>query len=127
FAGSERTLPLTVENTGTDLLTVGGALSADPAVRVVPASVAIPPRSSRVLEVTFAPSGPGLLASSLILSSDASNAPSLSVPVRGSAVPAPLARIAPSSLIGSLDTGDVATRSLRISNAGGSDLIVTLA
>jgi subtilisin family serine protease len=126
FLGFSRTLDLRINNTGTDTLTVGSIASGDPQVTVAPALLAIPAHAGATVQVTYAPSGPGTLATTLVVTSDASNAPELTVPVAGSAAPAPVVLVEPASFSETLYTGGMVTRNLRVRNTGGSNLIVNL-
>ncbi|HKB07987.1 MAG TPA: S8 family serine peptidase, partial [Candidatus Polarisedimenticolia bacterium] len=126
FSGFARTLELTVDNIGTDLLTVSGIVSADPAVTVAPSSMTLPPHASGKVAVTYAPLSPGSLDASLTISSDASNTPTLLIHMTGVSSPAPEIGVAPTSYSETLLTGGTAVRGLTITNGGGSDLVVHL-
>src|SRR5439155_17963677 len=83
FAGASRSLSLLVRNTGTEVLPVGGVASGDPAVPADAAICTLPKGGSRKVTVTYAPTGPGTLDSSLGITSDADNVPSLRIPIHG--------------------------------------------
>jgi len=126
FAGFSRTLTLTVRNIGTDVLDVSGIDAGDPAVTVAPDALSVPARTSQGIAVTYAPAAPGLLDSGVVIHSNADNNPALSVAVRGLATPPPQIVVAPASFSEALHTGAAVTRTLHITNTGGSDLTVTL-
>src|SRR5439155_14375597 len=126
FAGASRSLSLLVRNTGTEVLSVGGVASGDPAVSADAAIFTLPKGGSRKVTVTYAPTGPGTLDSSLGITSDADNVPSLRIPIHGTSTPPPQMVATPSAFNEALRTGATATRALQIENQGGSDLDVTL-
>ncbi|OLC55098.1 MAG: hypothetical protein AUH92_02895 [Acidobacteria bacterium 13_1_40CM_4_69_4] len=126
FTGFSRTLALAVRNTGTDVLDVSGIDSADPSVTVAPGAFPVPARSSQSVAVVYAPTAEGALDSSLVIHSDAGNNPALSVALLGSATPPPQIVVGPASFSEALRTGAAVTRTLRITNTGGSDLAVSL-
>src|SRR5258706_8548223 len=119
-------LTVEVKNVGTDVLTVGAFESGDPAVTVTPASFALAAHASRTVGVTYAPASPGGLDTTLRLTSDASNTPTLFLPVRGTGAPAPGIGVDPSSFDETLLTGGTVRRTLTVRNDGGSDLVVPL-
>src|SRR5262249_30027758 len=122
FAGFSQSLTLTVRNTGTDTLNVSGIDAGDSAVTVAPGAFSVPARSSQAITVTYAPTAPGLLDSSLVIRSNAVNTPLLGVVVLGLATPPPQIVVSPASFAESLHTGQAVTRALHITNSGGSDL-----
>ncbi|OLE66171.1 MAG: hypothetical protein AUG03_01140 [Acidobacteria bacterium 13_1_20CM_2_68_14] len=126
FATFSRTLTLRVRNSGTDVLNVAGISSNDPAVSFSPAVFSVPVRGTQDVAVTYHPAVPGSLDSTLTITSDASNAPSLQVRVLGTSTPPPEMVVTPLSFNETLLTGATATRSLRIENRGGSDLVATV-
>lgn len=127
FTGFSRLLTLTVSNTGTDVLTVAGIVADDARVGVIPSAFTVPARGSQSVSVLYAPLEPGALDGTLTITSDASNAPSVTVRLTGSAAPAPSLTVEPSFFSETLKTGGTVTRTLRIANGGGSDLAVSLA
>ena len=126
FAGDARTLALLVKNTGTDVLNVAGLAPGDPAISAGPTVFSVPPRASASVAVTFAPALPGTLDSTLVITSDAANAPALAVALRGTSTPPPRMTVEPGAFAETLHTGLAVSRTLRLGNAGGSDLAVAL-
>ncbi len=126
FLGFSGELALNINNDGTDVLTVSDIVSGDPTVTVAPASFSIPARGRQVVQVTYTPVAAGPLSTSLTVMSDATNNPSVGVPVSGSAAPAPAVLVSPASFNEALFTGGSVGRNLRIRNTGGSNLEVDL-
>ncbi|HKB08799.1 MAG TPA: choice-of-anchor D domain-containing protein, partial [Candidatus Polarisedimenticolia bacterium] len=126
FSGFARTLELTVDNIGTELLNVGGITSADPTVTANPSSFTLSARTQTRVAVTYAPGSPGVLDGTLSIASDASNSPNLLIGVTGLSAPAPQIGAAPTSFNESLLTGGTLSRRLTIRNSGGSALLVHL-
>ncbi len=126
FAGFSRTLTLLVRNTGTEVLNVSGIASNDPAVTVDPTVFSVPTRGTASVAVTYSPAAAGSLDSSLILTSDAANAPSLSVALHGISTPPPQMIVTPAAFGETLLTGGRVTRTLHVANTGGSPLVVIL-
>ncbi|MBI1951024.1 MAG: S8 family serine peptidase [Acidobacteria bacterium] len=124
FAGDARTLELLVKNTGTDILNVGGLAPGDPAISAGPAAFSVAPRASQSVAVTFAPALPGTLDSTLVITSDAANAPALAVALRATSTPPPQMTVDPGAFSETLRTGSAVSRTLRLGNIGGSDLSV---
>ncbi len=126
FAGFSHALTLTVRNTGTDTLSVSGVDVGDAAVSVSPSVFSVPARTSQGITVTYAPAAPGLLDSGLVIHSNAYNNPALSVAVVGVATPPPQIGVSPGSFSEALHTGAAVSRTLHITNTGGSNLVVDL-
>jgi hypothetical protein len=126
FVGYTRDLTLSVNNTGTGILTVSSITSGDPLVTATPSAFTVAAHAGRIVTVRYAPTAPGVLNSALTISSDGANAPVLSVSVVGSAVPAPVLATDPTSFSETLFTGGSVARNLRLTNNGGSDLVVNL-
>ncbi len=126
FLGFSGSATLSIQNTGTDALTVSSIDSGDPQVTVSPASLTVPAHSGASVAVSYTPTVVGGLATSLTVHSNASNAAQVTVDVAGSAAPAPGALVSPTSFSETLYTGGVVTRSLDVRNTGGSNLVVAL-
>ena len=126
FVGADHSLLLVVRNVGTDTLNVAGIAAGDPAVVAVPASFSLAPRAAQSVAVTFSPVSTDPLASDLVVTSNASNASELLVPVRGTASPPPQVTVEPDAFVETLRTGSTASRTLRLGNTGGSTLLVGL-
>ncbi len=127
FLGLPKTLALTVANTGTDTLHVTDIVPSAPELAVSPSVIDIPPHGSQSVVVTWTPSLLGPFTGSLTIQSNAVGHPSLVVPVAGNAIPAPVAVVNPISYDETLYSGYTVTRNLNVTNAGGSDLVITAA
>ena len=134
FLGYSYTTEFQVVNTGTDVLNVTDVYSDDPTLfvetppgrsgdEVIPeAEIQLPPGASRLYSLRWAPTAPGTLAAHVHVISDDPTHPDLTMPVTGTAIPAPVAAWTPSYFAEALMVGDVVHRNLRVSNNGGSDL-----
>ena len=127
FLGHPATLPVTLKNTGTDLLQVTGVeASGEFSITGPELPAPVPPDGSIALSVVFDPSGAGARSGTLDVFSDDPDTSSIRVPLSGMGAEAPILVVSPVSLIWSLGLGRSETKSLRIDNPGGSDLRVTL-
>jgi subtilisin family serine protease len=126
FLGFSSQRTLRVDNTGTDVLTVSAITSGDPQVTFSPSSFTVPAHGSQAVTATYTPTASGTLSTTATVESNASNDPSVDVAAIGSSAPAPTVSVDPTSYNESLVTGQSVVRNLRISNGGGSDLVVTL-
>jgi hypothetical protein len=124
FVGFTGQTALTISNTGTDALHVSSIVSGDPQVTVSQSSLTIPAHSAAAVDVTYAPTAPGSLSTTIVVSSDASNAATVTVNLSGSSAPAPAVLVNPTSFDETLFTGGSVARNLRVHNTGGSNLIV---
>ncbi|MBI3449432.1 MAG: choice-of-anchor D domain-containing protein [Acidobacteria bacterium] len=127
FAGFASVASFTVANTGTDDLHVASIAAGDPAVSFAPASFTLPVGGRILVTATYAPAAPSALATSLVIGSDAGNAPGPAVAIHGVAIPAPALAASPAALSASLRTGEMATATLTLTNPGAADLDVDLA
>ena len=127
FIGLPHDLTLTVANIGTDTLHVSNITSGDPSVTVAPSSFNVAPHGSQNVNVRWVPASLGAFSTSLTVQSDDAGEPNLAVPVTGTAIPAPVVVVNPTSLTETLYSGNVSNRTLTVSNSGGSNLILTAA
>jgi len=125
FLGLPLGLTLTVANIGTDTLVVSDILASAPEIVASPASFSVPPHGSQPVTVTWTPSALGPFAGSLRIQSNDGGEPEILVPVTGSGIPAPVIALAPVSFEETLFSGNNVTRTLNVTNAGGSDLVLT--
>jgi len=125
FVGYDNQLQLTVENVGTDLLTVTDIVSGSGDYSVVPTMFDLDPFASQVVTVTFAPGVAGVLASDLQIMSNDANSP-MTVAVTGVGVIPPVATWSPDPMIGAAMPGGMKVKPLTLCNEGGSDLIWSL-
>ncbi|HEU5181952.1 MAG TPA: choice-of-anchor D domain-containing protein [Candidatus Polarisedimenticolia bacterium] len=120
------TLPVVLRNVGTDLLHLS-AISATGDFSVsgpaIPTTLA--PGASQTYQVTFRPTVPGPRTGELSIASDDPDHAVLAVPLSGTGVIPPVAGADPASLSATLFTGARTSRTLTLSNTGGSDLVWT--
>jgi len=123
FITANRTLSVTVRNDGTDLLTVTGITSTHGDYSADPTTFALAPTEEQTVEVTFAPTTPGVLSGELQIASDDVDEPVVGVWLTGIGVEPPDIAVAPDSLGDSLLTGQQSIHTLTVSNEGVHDLI----
>ena len=126
FIGLSSAESLIVRNEGTDVLEVTGIATSDPAFTVSSTSLVLPPGASAVLMLTFTPAAAVGYAGGLTLLSNDFDEPSLVVALTGQGLNPPIVGVAPESLRVGLLTNETKVRTLRVSNTGGSDLVVTV-
>jgi subtilisin family serine protease len=131
YTGNEMRQPLAIANTGTIPLNVRSVTIDHPAIGVFdgdqpPGSFVLGPGAARPLEVAWTPAIAGPIDASLVIESDAANGDggTVSVHVSGTALVPPRAAVAPQTLAATLLAGTSTTRSLRVTNDGGSGLEV---
>jgi subtilisin family serine protease/trehalose utilization protein len=121
FVGAIRADTVQVKNEGTDVLHVSGVVSLAP-FSTPSGAFELPPGASRDLVVVFAPTTDGEFESSLVISSDDFDEPSVTVHLSGEGLIAPDIEVPTDSLVADLFTGDSTLTSLRLRNVGGSNL-----
>lgn len=127
FVGANPTRTLVVSNPGTDALFVTGITSSDADVTPDVTSFMLNPRQSRNVVLTFAPAAARTLSGTVTVASNDPDTPSLSVNTVGQATPAPVVAVTPGSFDVSLLTNTATSRSLRLTNTGGSNYTFTAA
>jgi len=126
YVGYSRTLPLSIRNTGTDVLHVTGvSVSGDFSQTGLTTPVSIPVYGSIPVTVQFSPTVAGNLTGSITVTSDDPNMAELVIPLDGLALDPPIVNVAPSSITEYLAPGTTSTRDLTVCNTGGSDLVWT--
>ena len=125
FLGLPKILTLTVANIGTDTLHVTAISGSSADLAASPSAFDVPPHGSRSVAVTWTPSALGGFSGSLTVSSDDAGEPGIVVPVTGFAIPAPIVVTDPTSFDETLFSGNQVIRTLRVTNAGGSNLVLT--
>lgn len=125
FLGLPETLTLIVVNNGTDTLHVSDIQSSHPDLTASPTAFNVAPHGSQNVTVTWTPSALGPFSMSLTVLSDDAGEPSITVPVTGNSIPAPVLVADPTSFNETLYSGDIVDRNLRVTNAGGSNLVLT--
>lgn len=123
FVGFPQRALLTIANTGTQDLNVTD-LQINPAVFSFSDSTSftLPPNAKKELALVFIPDAAQSYRGTLTIVSNATNHPSLSIPLFGEGIVAPNIAVRPDTLRDSLKTGETATQIVTISNTGGSDL-----
>ncbi|HZE88588.1 MAG TPA: choice-of-anchor D domain-containing protein, partial [Verrucomicrobiae bacterium] len=126
FAGLTRSIDLSIENRGTDVLNV--ASIASDLSSFVPSfpSVRLAPGTSRTVRVDFQPPSVGAFRGTLTIESDDPDTPRIALSLAGTALPAPVAVAAPSAFSTTLVEGMKEHDTLTLSNAGGSPLSFNL-
>ncbi len=123
--GEKQVRPLTIQNQGSDGLTVAPAL--DNGIFTVDLTpVTIPARSSYVLEIAYAPVVVGTTTAVLTLSTNDPRHPELEVELQGTAVAAPRLVVNPASFSIELNSGEAKRENLLIENKGGDTLFYSL-
>lgn len=121
FVGANPTRTLSVNNPGTDALVVGNITTSDPDVTPDVTSFTLNPHQTRNVVLTFAPATARTLSGTVTVTSNDPDTPSLSVNMTGQSTPAPVATVSPESFDVSLVTNTATTRTLRLTNNGGSN------
>ncbi|MGH9868475.1 MAG: choice-of-anchor D domain-containing protein [Candidatus Polarisedimenticolia bacterium] len=125
FVGYGSSRAVTVANTGT-LELVADLTTGDATVTVSHPRLVLAPGQSQQVAVTVTALAAGPVDSWVAIESNASNASRVEIPLTASAIPPPGLSVDPASYSEHLLTGAKVTRSLRLTNTGGSDLLVTL-
>lgn len=114
---------LMVFNRGTETLLTTGVIVSDGPFVTNTSAFLLAPDESRVVQVLFCPaSSPGKYAGTVTLQSNDPDQPEHVVVVKGRTAPPPAVEVTPPSLVANAFSGGLATRTVRISNHGGSDL-----
>ncbi|MGQ9810917.1 MAG: S8 family serine peptidase, partial [bacterium] len=118
-----KTLTVRVTNIGTDLLEITSlTLDSDQfSTDLTPFN--LNPRQSRILQVVFAPTVPGVSAGMLTLYTNDLDEPEVQISLVGEGVVPPECEIDPDTIRVAALQGMVKTKILRVMNTGGSDLI----
>jgi hypothetical protein len=127
--GSSQTLPQTLTNSGSAIVTISQATVAGTgySVRGPNLPVVLAPGHSVAFNVRFTPTTGGSAGGNLSITSNASN-PSLSIPLSGAGVTSGSLTATASSLsFASVQVGNSQTLSETLTNTGGSSLTVTQA
>jgi subtilisin family serine protease len=123
FESGTKQLPVTVHNAGAEVLHIVSVSSSNSDFTTDFAdTIAVAPFQDAVIAVTYDPSGLGFDSGTLSVETDDPSNTILFVSLLGEGVPAPDVEVTPSSLSASLNSGNTTTRTLTISNTGGSDL-----
>jgi len=120
--GLDATLSLTIGNVGNAPLVVGSIVSDLPEYAPDPTSVTLVPGATQIVDVTFSPSAVAPFDGTLSIASDDPDQPIFEVTLTGSGIGPPVIDVDPTSLAATLQSGDVDSQLLTVSNGGVSDL-----
>ncbi len=123
FVGGSSQHTFFVESIGTGPLHVSSITSDHPDFSASPTSFTLPSGASQPVIATFAPASAGSHAGVLTVHSDDLDTPAVPLAATGVGVPPPVAQVEPSEIQLALPPGGAATRGLRLSNTGLSDLV----
>ena len=123
FLGVTKSLPVVIKNEGTDLLTVSSITTSHPDYTVDVSSVALAPKASQTVNVSYLPTSVGLAPATLAIASDDPDEGLINVSLTAKGVEPPVIAVTPPSMSEELFSGGTVTRVLNIDNsAGGSNL-----
>ncbi len=123
FPGNSRTLPLAIQNTGTDVLHITSvSVSGDFSRTGSTPPVSIPAHGSIPMTVRFSPLSPGTHHGQLTITSDDPDMGSFVIPLDGTSLSPAVIGVDPASIAEILPPGGTSARELSICNTGGSDL-----
>ncbi len=125
FVGGSATQQITIKNQGTDLLTVASIATSHPDFSANFAG-ALAPGASQVVDVTYAPSSPGLHSATLSVNSDDPDEPAVPVSLQGEALMPPIVGVSPTAFSDDLFTGETGMHPMLITNTGASNLEFTI-
>ena len=128
YSGAVITQTVTITSVGTADLELQDAYlaagtSADFAIQSSPAPATLPPSTSVMIEVVYAPADLGADAGTLIVESNDPDIPQVLIPLTGDLLPAPDIDLVPTTLsFGQLAIGNVVTMDAEIWSLGMADL-----
>jgi len=122
FTGATGSLPLFVENHGTDDLILASIASDLPEFTASPASFTLPPDGVRTVTIHFTPSSEAEFFGTLSIESNDPANPEAVLFLTGAGLPAPILGVQPTALTSALPIGGHESRTLTLSNSGGADL-----
>jgi len=122
YIGYHNSLVLSIESTGTDLLS-GNINSSNPQFVVLDSVFELPVGEVKSVEVQFHPDALGIVSAELTISSNASSIP-ITISLTGEGVIAPNLITNTGLLEFQAGTGDTLRSNFMIYNTGGSDLVV---
>jgi subtilisin family serine protease len=126
FLGASQTTEILLRNAGTDVLTVTGISSDNPAFTADQAAAVLAPGQSLPVNVTFTPTAVQTYAGSLSFASDDPSDPVISVALTGAGLDPPQFAVSPTALASDLFTGETEQQTLTFTNSGGSDFTFDL-
>ncbi len=122
--GAAATRSLSLFNDGCGNLTlVATSSDSDQFTSPTPFPATVAPDQPHTVEATYRPTTVGRVTAMLTITSDDPDEPTISLPMSGTGVPAPVVSVYPDSLAVGLISGGESVQSLSIENTGLSDLI----
>ena len=121
--GASSAHTITITNSGTSRLEVSDISSSHTDYTLNVTSLSLDPQESGNVTVTFAPSSTGPILATVTITSNDPDEGTVVVALSGEGLEPPIISVAPDSLHEDLDTGEIATRTITVTNTGGSDLI----
>ncbi len=122
IVGASGVRTLRVESIGTGDLEITSITADRPGFSASPSVFTLPPGGSQVVTVSFAPSAVGDLTGTLTVASNSLENPTITLALSGAGIPPPVAGVDPGSFEMALPPGGSTTRTLRLSNSGGTAL-----
>jgi hypothetical protein len=122
IVGASGTRDIRIESTGTGDLEVTSITADRPEFFASPSAFTLPPGGSQVVTVTFAPSAVTESTGTLTVASNSLENPTITLALSGVGIPPPVAGVDPDSFEIALPPGGSTTRTLRLSNTGGTEL-----
>jgi hypothetical protein len=126
LVGATQDLTFEVANIGTFPLNISGITATNAAFSANPTAFAVAPYAAHTVTVTFAPLSAGLYDAWMVVASDDPDSPLDSVQVIGLVNEAPVVSISPDSLHFALNTGEVDSQVVVITNLGAGPLTFDL-
>lgn len=126
FVGLTNTLDITVQNVGTDVLSVTSISTDADGFSVSPLSMSLTPGAAGAISVVFSPPSPGEFSGTLLLESNDPEEPLVGVLLTGEALEPPVMRVSPEGIDLALIPGMSGERILAVLNDGASDLKIGL-
>ena len=130
-SGQSSDIPITITNIGDALLTISSIELSEtetPFEIIGDKPQTLDKDAEAQISIRFDPAVPGTFTNTLVIKSDASNSPELSIPISGECTPALKAAISVSPQIidfGEIMMGESVTEKLTIRNVGGAPLMVS--
>ncbi|MBD3867002.1 MAG: S8 family serine peptidase [Acidobacteria bacterium] len=124
FVGYSTVLPMSIQNVGTDILTITSAdVTGDFTQAGLTLPVDLPPGGVIPVDVTFSPTAAGALSGSLVIGSNDPDEAPFTVTFSGDALIPPVIGSDRTSIYRALPPGGMGTETITLSNTGGSDLV----
>jgi hypothetical protein len=126
YVGYSRNMVLGIANLGTDTLIINDITIDEPAFSSDITSLILLPQTNQPVIVTFAPVAETQYTGTLTVSSNDPDEPVITVTLNGEGANAPQIAVSPDSILEIVPLGGLSTRTLTVSNNGGSDLTFSI-